>query len=58
MLQVLLMHVAAFKYNKSSASLVANYSSCFPPGWYYKNFLFDLILKWDVEVYKMELMTK
>ena len=35
-----------------------NYSSCFPPGWYYKILVFDLILKWDVETYQMEVMTK
>ena len=35
-----------------------NYSSCFPPGWYYKDLVFDLILTWDVETYQMEFMTK
>ena len=35
-----------------------NYSSCFPPGWYYKILAFDLILKWDVETHQVEVMTK
>ena len=35
-----------------------NYSSCFPPVWYCKILVFDLVLKWDVETYQMEVMTK
>ena len=30
-----------------------NYSFCFPPGWYQKNLVFDLILKRDLETYQM-----
>ena len=35
-----------------------NYSSFFPPGVYYKNVMFDLMFKWDVKTYQLEVMTK
>ena len=45
--------------NVIKVSLVHNLSySCFPPGWYKKNVVFDLIFKWDVKTYQMEVMTK
>ena len=35
-----------------------NYSSFFPPGSYLKNVVFDLIFKWDLKIYQMEVMSK
>ena len=35
-----------------------NNSFCFPPGWYQKSLMFDLILKRDLETYQKEVLTK
>ena len=43
------MHVAVFKYIKVLLVYIPNYSSCFPPGLYYKTLVFDLIFIWNVE---------
>ena len=35
-----------------------NCSSCFPPDCFLQNLVFDLILKWDVETYQLDVMAK